>query len=100
MHAVVLGHAYVGQSCAVIFVMLQMECECNDIMSTSYQHEVNGDDIMPMWCSCNVSTNDVMPHHTYVVGLECEPYIMSLWFVSHANPNDIMSGMHESIAHA
>ena len=63
-------------------------------MFTSCQDEVNHDDVIPMWCSCNTNTNDIMPHQSYVVILECEPHnIMLMWLTLHANPNDAMSGM-------
>ena len=64
---------YVGQSHAVILVMLHVQHKCDNVKSMSCQHEVNNDDVMPMWCSCNVNTNDVMPCQPYMVGMECEP---------------------------
>ena len=71
----------VGQSWSIISIVIMwdtnvmmshMQCKCNDIMSTSCQHEVNHDDIMASWCSDNVNTNDVMSCQSYVAGMECE----------------------------
>ena len=64
---------YVGQSHAIILVVLHMQCKRNDVMTVSCQYKVNHDDIIPMWCSYNTNTDDIIPCESYMVVMECKP---------------------------
>ena len=79
--------------------MMQTQCECDDIMSTSCQHEANHGDVMPTWCSYNMkmmTSCHVSPTwHEWNVNPND---VMLTQFALHANPNDVMLGTCDTCA--
>ena len=72
-------------------------------MSTSCQWKANHDAVIPTWCLDNMNTNEIMPCHAYMEGMELivnASDVMPTWFTSHVSPNDMMMGMYDLCMHA